>query len=328
MRGKIIHRMGRHPHFSYYSSSGDPVSSSSVTNYIQSLAIPPAWKDVEISDNPSSKILATGIDKAGRKQYLYNPDFRRMMDHKKYDRLLGFASKLPTMRKVTAEHLKRHDLDELKVLACMLRLIDLAYFRVGNEKYAEENNTYGLTTMRSKHLTINGDHLEFDFIGKSHMEHHQEIVDRKLAKVIAELGELPGYEIFKFYDGAKLRPVTSEMLNAYIHKIMGDNYSAKDFRTWAGTLIAAVELALVGPAATPTGTKKQLAATVKIVSEKLGNTPAIARASYIDPRVIEQYKKGHTIDLKRPASVDDPELLAAEEHSVIQFLKQSPYPIL
>jgi DNA topoisomerase-1 len=257
-----------------------------------------------------------------------HPAFREERELAKFDRLLEFAEKLPEMRRITGQHLRRRKLDRQKVLAAMVRLIDSAYFRVGNDQYAKENQTYGLTTMRSKHLTVDGDRLIFDYTGKSGKEHHQEIVDARLTKIVSELDELPGYEIFKYFDDSgKLIDVKSDDLNAYIKEIMGEDFSAKDFRTWAGTLIAAVALAEAEKCETPTALKRSVTTAVKHVSEHLGNTPAIARASYIDPRVIDHYLSGVTIksylrQIKRLLENPENEHFSREEIAVLKLLRR------
>lgn len=327
-----IHRVKHGTGFKYLDSQGERVADPKTLEYLESLVIPPAWNEVEISPYPGSKILATGYDAAGRKQYIYNPKFREEREKAKFDRILAFANTLPMMRKITAQHLADRKLDRQKVLACMVRLIDLAYFRVGNEKYEKENHTYGLTTLRHRHLHLEGSHLIFHFVGKSHKEQTRDIADRKLAAVIAELDELPGYRIFKYYtEDGDLHEVNSEDLNAYIKEIMGYDFSAKDFRTWAGTLIAAVALAELGVADTDSGAKRNVTQAVKTVAEKLGNTPAIAKASYIDPRIIHHYLDGETISsylsrIDYLLTLPEHELLGEAEVAVLKLLKRKLEP--
>lgn len=322
-----ISRLGTKRPFQYLNPNGETVDEETARR-IDALGIPPAWTSVQIARNPRAKLQATGFDAAGRKQYLYHPAYRQERERAKFDRLLEFAEKLPELRRVTGQHLRRRALGREKVLASMVRLIDTAYFRVGNDQYARENQTYGLTTMRSKHLTIKGDRLVFDYRGKSGKVHHQEIVDGRLAKIVSEIDNLPGYEIFKYYDAkGELVDVKSDDLNAYIKEIMGGDFSAKDFRTWAGTLIAAVALAEAQKCETPTAQKRTVTAAVKHVAEHLGNTPAIARASYIDPRVIDHYLNGVTIEnylrqigrlLERPEN----EHFSPEEVAVLKLLRR------
>lgn len=285
--------------FRYTDNLNKTIKDKKLKEWFKSLVIPPAWTDVEIDSKRSAKILATGRDDKNRKQYIYNPKFREKQNQKKFDRILKFAGQLEHMRRVTGQHLRKQKLVKEKVLACMVRLLEAAYFRPGSDYYAKENESYGLTTMRSKHLQIEGEELIFSYVGKSGKEQERQIVDERLAKIVQEIDDLPGYEIFKFFDenGVK-QDVKSEHLNDYIREVMGEEYSAKDFRTWAGTVIAAMALDEIGYS------KKQdqkelddnIRNAVVMVSERLGNTPSVARSSYIDPRVIDEYIDGKTIN--------------------------------
>ncbi|HET8551682.1 MAG TPA: DNA topoisomerase IB [Gammaproteobacteria bacterium] len=279
-----------------YCADGETIRDRAMRRWIASLAIPPAWTDVEIDPDKEAKIHATGRDAAGRKQYIYNPAWRETRDHEKYDRIIRFAQKLTTMRRITGQHLARHDNSREKVLACMVRLIDTAYFRPGNAAYAKENESYGLTTLRSKHLSIEGDELIFRYVGKSGQAQEKHIEDKRLARIVAELDHIPGREIFKYFDehGNKVI-VVSDDLNAYIHEIMGEDFSAKDFRTWAGTSLAALALDAFGVAETKKQAEANVRKAIRAVATRLGNTPAIARGSYIDPRVIDCYLNGCTL---------------------------------
>src|SRR5690606_12686570 len=284
--------------FRYVDSNGKTISEKEQKEYFKSLVIPPAWNDVEINEKRNAKILATGRDEKGRKQYIYNPRFRNQQDQKKFDRIIAFAEKLEHMRRVTGQHLRKKKLTREKVLASMVRLLESAFFRPGSDSYAKENESYGITTMRSKHLQIEGNELIFSYKGKSGIEQEKHILDAKLAKIVKEIDELPGYEIFKYYDEEnQIRDVKSDDLNAYIRDIMGEEYSAKDFRTWSGTMIAAIALDELGVVEPKDQKKldKNIRRAVITVSEKLGNTPAVARSSYIDPRVIEEYLDGKTL---------------------------------
>ena len=294
-KASAYYRRRRGRGFSYTDDQGRTVKDTKLKEWITSLVIPPAWTEVEISANPRADLLATGRDGAGRKQYIYHPDYRQRREALKFDRIVGFAESLETMRRVTGQHLRRRSMSREKVLACMVRLLDLAYFRPGSPRYAKENDSYGLTTMRSRHVTIEGDELIFTYRGKSGIEQERHVEDRRLARVVAELDEMPGYEIFKYLDenGQRVN-VRSEDLNAYIREIMGEEYSAKDFRTWAGTLIAAVALDELGFSDEPKAADTRVREAVERVAQKLGNTPTVARSSYIDPRVIDQYLDGRT----------------------------------
>lgn len=285
--------------FRYVDKSNINITDEKLKDWFKSLVIPPAWTDVEINSKKSAKILVTGRDDKDRKQYIYNPKFRQQQDQEKFDRILQFADQLEHMRRVTGQHLRKRTLGREKVLACMVRLLEAAYFRPGSDRYSKENHSYGLTTMRSKHMQIDGDELIFHYVGKSGKEQERHIVDKKLARIVKEIDELPGYEIFKFIDeDGKQQDVKSDHLNAYIREVMGEEFSAKDFRTWAGTVIAAIALDEIG--ATEEKDQKALDKNIRNavvkVSERLGNTPSVARGSYIDPRVINEYIDGKTIN--------------------------------
>lgn len=284
--------------FSYTDENGKTVTDTAVKTYLKSLVIPPAWKDVEISEKKNSKILVTGRDELGRKQYIYNPKFRQKQEQKKFDRIIEFAEQLERMRRVTGQHMRKRKPTREKVLATMVRLLESAFFRPGSDFYTKQNKSYGLTTMRSKHLEINGDELIFTYRGKSGKDQEKHITDAKLAKIVKEIDEMPGYEIFKFVDeNGIIQDVKSEHLNQYIREVMGEEFSAKDFRTWSGTMIAAIaldELDVEEEKDQKTMDKNIRNAVIQ-VSEKLGNTPAVARSSYIDPRLIDKYINGKTL---------------------------------
>src|SRR5690606_11267563 len=288
--------------FRYLDASGQTVNDANLKAWFKSLVIPPAWTDVEISNKKGAKILVTGRDDKGRKQYIYNPKFRKRQEQYKFDRILEFADQLERTRRVTGQHLRKRTLGREKVLACMVRLLEAAYFRPGSDHYAKENQSYGLTTMRSKHLSIEEDVLIFNYMGKSGKDQERHIVDKKLARIVKEIDELPGYEIFKFIDeNGNRQDVKSEHLNAYIRDVMGEEFSAKDFRTWAGTVIAAIALDEIGALKEKDqkALDKNIRNAVIKVSEHLGNTPSVARSSYIDPRVIEEYIDGKTLNYFR-----------------------------
>lgn len=284
--------------FSYSDKDGNKVIDEKLVSFFKSLVIPPAWTKVEINSSPRAKIQATGLDIKGRKQYIYNPKFRQKQEQEKFDRIIHFADQLETMRRVTGQHLRRRKLTREKVLATMVRLLDTAFFRPGNENYSKENASYGLTTLRSKHLEVQGNEMIFSYKGKSGQFQEKHVVDARLSKIVQELDELPGYEIFKYIDeNEAIIDVKSQDLNQYIREIMGEEFSAKDFRTWAGTVIAAISLEEMGASDEIDQKKleKNIRQAVVAVSEKLGNTPAIARSSYIDPRIIENYTEGKTL---------------------------------
>jgi len=284
--------------FTFKDENGNTIKDKEIRLWIKSLVIPPAWTDVEISEDPNADLLVTGRDDKDRKQYIYHPKYTERQNAKKFDRIIDFADQLEHMRRVTGQHLRKRKLTRNKVLATMLRLLDVAFFRPGSEAYSKENASYGLTTMRHKHLTIEDDELIFSYKGKSGQDQKKHIIDKKLAKIVQEIDNMPGYEIFKYLDeNNQIVDVKSDDLNAYIREIMGEDFSAKDFRTWAGTLIAAIALDELG--VVEENHQKTLDQNIKEavnrVSEKLGNTPSVARSSYIDPRIIENYTNGRTL---------------------------------
>jgi DNA topoisomerase-1 len=314
-------RLGRGFQYFYH---GQEVKDKESLSYFKSLRIPPAWKDVQIYTHRKARILATGFDKAGRLQYIYHPAFRARQEKEKFERILRFARALPHMRRVTSNHLNERGMGREKVLACIVSLMDQEYFRVGNEVYAEENQSYGLTTLRRKHIDISGDTVTFDFIGKSGKHQHKEVTDKQIAKIIKKLDELPGYEIFKYKDDeGKIQQINSADVNEYIKEVMGEEFSAKDFRTWGGTLWATAELSAAEQAESEKDRLKNVNLCVKNVAARLGNTPAIARSSYIDPRVINAYIKGEDLNKVQAAvaKIRKENYLTNEESCVLKLLE-------
>lgn len=284
--------------FRYADENGKILTDKELKDYFKSLVIPPAWKDVEISEKKNSKIRVTGRDEVGRKQYIYHPKYKQKQKQKKFDRIIAFAEQLERMRRVTGQHMRKRKPTREKVLAAMVRLLETAFFRPGSDFYAKQNQSYGLTTIRSKHMEINNNKLIFSYRGKSGQDQEKHIVDAKLAKIVKEIDGLPGYEIFKFIDeNGNIEDVKSEHLNQYIREVMGKEFSAKDFRTWAGTMIAAIALDELNreEERDQKTMDKNIRNAVIQVSEKLGNTPTVARSSYIDPRVIDKYINGKTL---------------------------------
>lgn len=314
--------------YEYYRGD-DRIKDKNQLEYFKHLGIPPAWRDVRIAVNKRAKVLAVGYDKAGRLQYVYNPSFRDRQEHAKFERVLRFARALPHMRRVVGKDLKRRKLDYQKVMATIVSIMDRTYIRVGNDSYARENGSYGLTTLRSKHTTVSGSTITFDFQGKSGKHHVRRVTDRSLARIVRQLDELPGYEVFKYYDDSgSLRDVKSTDVNKYIKDVMGDEFSAKDFRTWAGTLIASAELAIAERAGSERERKKVVTACVRKVARKLGNTPAVARSSYIDPRIVRMFLDGHDLAMvrstvERMEAAKGHEYLSHDERCVLHVLEQA-----
>jgi DNA topoisomerase-1 len=263
--------------------------------------IPPAWKEVWISPSARAKLQATGVDAAGRRQYLYHAHFRAQQEQAKFDKLIRFAERLPDLRAATSEHLGREELDRLRVSAIATRLINAGWFRVGSERYAKESRTYGITTLRKSHVHVRGKRVAFDFVGKHRTVVRTTLVDEELADNVKDLCELPGgRRLFRYEWEQGICNLTGARLNDYVREYLGDEFTAKDFRTWGGTLIAAIAFAEHGPAESESAAKKVIPAVMRRVGNELGNTPAVARSSYVSPAVIEQYLDGRTIEDFRP----------------------------
>jgi DNA topoisomerase I len=281
--------------FYRYPGTGETVREERVLSRIENLKVPPAWSEARIARAPSAKVQAVGYDSQGRVQYVYHPRYRERKEREKFERILRFSDALPRMRKLTSDHLRRKELGREKVLATMTRLMNAAYFRVGDERYAKKNRTYGIATLRRKHLRIEGDTMIFEYAGKWGQQQRKVVTDARLRRVVEECAALPGYEIFKYYDGKEVRDVKARDLNAYVKEVMGEEFTPKDFRTWAGTLIAAVKLAELGATEDLKQAEKNVLAAVDDVAQRLGNTRDIARASYVSPRVIDHYLEGSVI---------------------------------
>jgi DNA topoisomerase I len=287
--------------FRYEDSRGRAVTNKDALARIESLAIPPAWKDVWISPRAGAKLQATGVDKAGRRQYLYHPEFRARQEQAKFDSLVLFAERLPELRKAMDKHLDQEPLSFEWTAAVAVRLINDGWFRVGDERYAKTYKTYGITTLRKGHVKVRGSRISFRFRAKHRVLCRTVLVDAELAALMKELLALPGgRRLFRYEHNGELVNLGARRLNEYIREYMGDEFTAKDFRTWGGTLVAAIELAERGEAETATEQKKAVASVMRSVGERLGNTAAVARSSYVSPAVVEQYLDGRTIDDFRP----------------------------
>jgi DNA topoisomerase I len=294
-------REGSKRHFRYIDADGRRITDEEKIERIRALAIPPAWKDVWISPSARTKLQATGVDAAGRKQYLYHPAYRAKQEQSKYDRLIRFAEKLPQLREAMSEHMGLEGMPDEKVAAVAVRLINLGWFRVGGDRYAKRSRTFGITTLRKSHVSVRGSRIAFRYRGKHSVLIHSTIVDPELAAAMKQLIAQPGARLFKFElgDGSYCN-LDQRRLNAYIREHLGPEFTAKDFRTWGGTLVAAIELAAKDLPETEREAKKRVAEVMRKVGDKLGNTPAVARSSYVSPAVVEQYLDGRTIDDFRP----------------------------
>jgi DNA topoisomerase-1 len=294
-------REGSRRRFRYVDSRGKAITDDAKLARIEALVIPPAWKDVWISPRAGAKLQATGVDAAGRRQYLYHPEFRARQEQAKYDRLIRFAEALPDLRAAMAEHMERDTYDRLRVSAIAVRLINQTWFRPGSERYVRESQTYGVTTLTRRHISVRGKKITFSFRGKHKALVRTALVDSELAAAVRELLELPGgRRVFRFDEDGTISNLHSGRLNDYIREYLGEEFSAKDFRTWGGTLLAAIALAERGVSESDVDAKRSVAAVMRSVAERLGNTPAVTRASYVSPAVVEQYLDGRTIEDFRP----------------------------
>jgi DNA topoisomerase-1 len=327
--GPGIRRRRRGKGFEYLDEEGRRVAEPSVIERIRELAIPPAWDDVWICPYPMGHIQATGTDAAGRKQYRYHDRWRERRDREKFDSMVRFARCLPQLREKVAHDLALDGMPKDKALACAVRLMDLGFFRIGSEDYAEENDTYGIATMLRRHVTLSGDEITFDYEAKGGQRRVQEIGDPVVADVVRTLKRRRGggEELLAYKEGVRWRDVKSPDINEYVKEAAREEFSAKDFRTWSGTVLAAVALAVSAPAAaqaTKTARKRAKVRAIKEVAHYLGNTPAVARSSYIDPRTFDRFDGGLTIagvlpDLAEDAS-DSPESRRAIEEGVLDLI--------
>ena len=294
-------RKGRKGTFHYIDSRGKKITDPDKIERIEGLVIPPAWRDVWISPRPRAKLQATGVDRAGRRQYLYHPEFRAQQEQAKFDRLVRFAEQLPGLRKAMSDHIGEEPLSAEWTCAVAIRLINIGWFRVGTERYARTTRTFGITTLRKKHVSIRGSRIAFKYRGKHRVLVRTAVADSELADALKTLRDLPGKgRLFRYERDGSYCNLTGARLNEYIRQYMGEQFTAKDFRTWGGTLLAAIALAEKGVPETETEGKQKVAAVMRTVGAKLGNTPAVARSSYVSPAVVEQYLDGRTIDDFRP----------------------------
>jgi DNA topoisomerase-1 len=288
-----IRRKHAGKHFSYIAPNGDRIHDKETLARVRSLAIPPAWTDVWICPSPKGHIQATGRDAKGRKQYRYHPRWREVRDETKYTRMIAFAEMLPIIREATDRELSLRNLSREKVLATVVRLLDATAIRVGNEEYARANQSFGLTTLRTNHVDVQGSEIHFHFRGKSGKEHVVDVRDRRLARAMQRLHDLPGQEVFQYIgDDGELQSVDSGDVNDYLRQVTGENVTAKDFRTWHGTVGAAEALYRAGAYASEREAKHNVVLAVEQAADLLGNTPSICRKSYVHPAVIDAYMDG------------------------------------
>ena len=335
--GPGITRRRRGRGWEYSDEGGERIGDIETLERIRELAIPPAWKDVWICPYPNGHIQAVGVDAAGRKQYRYHQKWRERRDQIKFDRMVEFARALPHLREAAARDVRAEGFPRARVLACAVRLLDRGFFRIGGEEYAEENESYGLATMQKRHVTLrDGYEIAFDYTAKSGKRQLRSVVDPDVYGVVAALKRrrAGGSELLAYQADGAWFDVRSPDINAYIKEVTGGDFSAKDFRTWSGTVLAAVALAVAGPAArSATARKRAATRAIKEVAHYLGNTPAVARASYIDPRVFDRYAAGVTIggvltEIGDVEEVGEPAFQGAVEDAVLDLLEDERSPAI
>jgi DNA topoisomerase I len=313
--------------FRYTGVDGRPIEDQRTLDRIGRLAIPPAWTDVWICTDPRGHLQATGRDARGRKQYRYHARWREVRDQTKYERMLAFGDALPTLRDRVRDDLKRSGMPREKVLATVVRLLEGTLIRVGNEEYARENRSYGLTTMRNRHVEVDGSEVRFHFKGKSGVKHDVGIHDRRVASVLKRLRDLPGQHLFEYQNGdGEVHVVTSDDVNEYLREITGQEFTAKDFRTWAGTVLAAITLEEFEQFDSETQAKRNVVAAIESVARRLGNTPSVCRKCYVHPEVINAYMAGTTIravrEMVEQEMTENLHRLDPEEAAVMALLRE------
>jgi DNA topoisomerase-1 len=313
--------------FSYLDPDGKPIHDPDLLNRIKSLAIPPAWTDVWICPSPRGHIQATGRDARRRKQYRYHPKWRETRDETKYGRTIAFGRALPAIRARVERDMAQPGLPREKVLATVVKLLETTLIRVGNEEYARQNRSFGLTTLRDRHVKVDGSTLRFRFRAKSGKEHEITLRDRRLARLVKRCQDVPGQVLFQYLDAdGERRTVESADVNAYLREITGEEFTAKDFRTWAGTVLAATALRELEAFDSDAQAKKNVVRAIEAVAQRLGNTPSVCRACYVHPAIIDAYFEGTTVQVVRERAehelVEDHEGLPPEEAAVLAFLHQ------
>ncbi len=297
-----IHREPAEKGFTYTGPDGKTIRDPDLLDRIRALVIPPAWTDVWICPNPLGHIQVTARDARGRKQYRYHPRYREARDETKFDRLLGFSRMVPVIRRRVAVDLRRRGLPREKVLATVVRLLETTRIRVGNDEYTRQNKSYGLTTLRNRHVRVVGSRLKFSFRGKSGKEHTVEVTDARVARVVQHCQSLPGEELFQYVDGhGKRQTIDSGDINDYLKEITGADITAKDFRTWAGTVIAADVLAGIGPVKTKAARRAAILRALDEVAVRLGNTRTVCRKYYVHPALFQAYERGITMATAPPS---------------------------
>ncbi|HUP66462.1 MAG TPA: DNA topoisomerase IB [Thermoanaerobaculia bacterium] len=304
---------------------GSPVTDEKTLERVRKLRIPPAWREVRIARGAGAPLLAIGLDAKGRTQYLYHPSFRKRRDDEKYLRIVRFGELLPRLRRRVRKDLSPTTPERERVLAAIVRLIDQGFFRVGNEKSAKSESTFGLTTVRSEHVRVNGDMVTFDYVGKWRKSHKRAIRDAQISRLVADLKRSAlGDGLFRWSEKGRTFDVKDHHVNRYIQDVIGEEFTAKDFRTWAGTLICSMALAWQGQAEKKTERKRRMRKAVETTASLLGNTPAVSRASYICPRLLTDYEEGLEFDAMRKKGHPIPKSgLSVEEKALLRFLRET-----
>ncbi|MCA1248024.1 DNA topoisomerase IB [Massilia sp. MS-15] len=313
--------------FRYLDAAGDPVTDEATIRRIKSLVIPPAWTDVWICSQANGHLQATGRDARGRKQYRYHPKWRAVRDEVKYERMLSFGQALPAIRTEVDRALSLPGMPREKMLATIVYLLEATMMRVGNEEYARTNKSFGLTTLRNRHVKVDGSEVEFRFRGKSGVYHKVQVHDRRVARIIRRARDLPGQELFQYVDDeGETRSIDSSDVNDYLRAITGEDYTAKDFRTWSGTVLAALALQEFEKFDSEAQAKKNIVRAIESVAEKLGNTPSVCRKCYVHPVVLDAYLEGTVLESLRERTeqelLDDLHALQPEEAAVLAMLQQ------
>jgi DNA topoisomerase-1 len=313
--------------FTYRRADGNEVTDEKTLLRIAKLRIPPAWVDVRIARGETAPLQAVGVDKKGRTQYLYHARFRQQREEAKFRRVVEFGEALPELRRHVRADLKGDALERKRVLAAMVRLIDQGFFRIGNDKSAEAESTFGLSTIRTSHVKVDAAVVAFDYIGKWRKKQQRAIEDAEVAEVVQTLKRTRGgAELFKFLQNGRIVDVKDRHVNDYIQSIIGTDFTAKDFRTWAGTLLCSIALAMQGQGESKTERKRKVRKAVVATAEQLGNTPAVCRASYICPRILDEYMEGKPFEVLRKTRKGSPVVrvgLSMEERALLKFLRET-----
>ncbi len=320
-----IHRKRAGKGFSYVGADGKPLHDPKVLERIKSLGIPPAWTEVRICASPDGHIQAVGRDAKGRKQYRYHPRWREVRDETKFNRMIAFGEALPHIRERVEQDLALPGLPREKVLALAIRLMELTLIRVGNEEYVKENKSFGLTTLRDRHVNVSGSTIQFHFKGKSGKDHSINVVDKRLARLVKRCKDIPGQELFQYLDDQGHRQsISSADVNTYLRAISGQDFTAKDFRTWGGTVASVLAFQQLGPCDSETELKKNIVQVVRGVANHLGNTPTICRKYYLHPAIIDAYSDKALFDVLEqigPGTDNSPYGLRPEEQVVMAVLR-------